>query len=120
MRLFTCSRCGRPFERAKPRERRCPRCAPAGRAGASPSNRAQCDGTGDYERNREALLASDPPCALRLLCHGAAATTADHIVAVVDGGSHALSNLQPACSSCNSSKQNGRRSLVVRPRTFER
>lgn len=35
-------------------------------------------------------------------CHGYA-DSVDHIVAVALGGSHALSNLRPACTSCNSS-----------------
>ena len=34
---------------------------------------------------------------------GAYATTVDHVVAVVLGGTHDLSNLRPACARCNSS-----------------
>jgi 5-methylcytosine-specific restriction endonuclease McrA len=34
---------------------------------------------------------------------GTYATTVDHVVAAVLGGSHDLSNLRPACSRCNSS-----------------
>jgi 5-methylcytosine-specific restriction endonuclease McrA len=34
---------------------------------------------------------------------GAYATTVDHVVAVVLGGTHDLSNLRPCCSTCNSS-----------------
>ena len=34
---------------------------------------------------------------------GAYATTVDHVVAVVLGGSHDLSNLRPCCQQCNSS-----------------
>jgi len=34
---------------------------------------------------------------------GAWAGTVDHVVAVALGGTHALSNLRPACQKCNSS-----------------
>jgi 5-methylcytosine-specific restriction endonuclease McrA len=34
---------------------------------------------------------------------GAYATTVDHVVAVVLGGTHDLSNLRPCCQHCNSS-----------------
>ncbi|MGH9169101.1 MAG: HNH endonuclease, partial [Acidimicrobiia bacterium] len=32
------------------------------------------------------------------------ATTADHVVPVSRGGSHALSNLVPACGPCNTAR----------------
>lgn len=101
MRLSTCTSCGRPYERRVRWHGKCPTCAPTGRALRSPTTRAQRDGTGDYERNRAILLASNPPCHY---C-GKPATTADHRIAVGDGGTHALSNLVPACGPCNFSKQ---------------
>lgn len=87
-------------------------CRPVGNDDRSPTTRARRDGTGDYQRNRAILLAPDadgnpPLCALRIRCDGAPATTADHRVAAVHGGTHELSNLVPACASCNSSKQAG-------------
>ena len=54
----------------------------------------------EYEHNRALLLADSPRC---WSC-GLSATTADHIVPRSRGGGHDLSNLRPACSSCNSSR----------------
>lgn len=78
---------------------------PHGRQHRSPTTQAQ---DAEYARNRRVVLAGAPACALRILCSGAAATTADHIVAVTNGGTNDLSNLQPACQPCNSSKKAGR------------
>jgi phage terminase large subunit-like protein len=54
----------------------------------------------EYARNRKLLLADNPPCTY---C-GRLADTADHILPHVLGGSNELSNLTPACRSCNSSR----------------
>lgn len=54
----------------------------------------------EYARNRRLLLADNPPCTY---C-GRLADTADHIYPYVLGGSNDLSNLTPACRSCNSSR----------------
>lgn len=62
-----------------------------------------------YQRNRQAILAGSPPCVLRILCNGARATTADHILSLARGGTSAISNLQPACGPCNSAKRKGGR-----------
>lgn len=55
----------------------------------------------EYRKNRAILLAGDPAC---YWC-GKPATTADHYpVKRVDGGSHGLENLVPACAKCNSGR----------------
>lgn len=82
----------------------CDRHTRRGRAHRSPTTRAQRDGTGDYDRNRALVLAGSPLCELRILCDGATADTVDHILPVASGGTHELSNLRPACRSCNSSR----------------
>lgn len=97
----TCTTCGAAFSPRTKRTYKCPRHEPRGRASRSPSTRAQRDGTGDYDRNRAIVLAGDPKCTY---CP-APATTADHVIAVVKGGTNALDNLVPACGPCNASKQ---------------
>lgn len=62
-----------------------------------------------YRRNRKIILSGNPVCSLRIKCRGAKATTVDHILPLDLGGGHDLPNLQPACSACNSAKQNRRR-----------
>ena len=62
-----------------------------------------------YQRNRKILLADSPTC---YWCKRRPATTADHLIeldraeaAGLPGQEvHALSNLVPACASCNSSR----------------
>jgi 5-methylcytosine-specific restriction endonuclease McrA len=106
-RYRVCPGCGHTITGA------CPRCAPLpGRAGRSPTTRAQRDGTGDYDRHRRLVLRLDrhgaplpgprPSC---YWCRTAEATTADHVVPVARGGSHRLSNLVPACVPCNSARR---------------
>ena len=51
-----------------------------------------------YRRNRQTLLADNPPC---YRC-GKPADTADHITPVFQGGGNELENLRPACRKCNS------------------
>ena len=51
-----------------------------------------------YRRNRQTLLADNPPC---YRC-GKPADTADHIIEVDRGGTHDMDNLRPACRRCNS------------------
>lgn len=101
MALRSCSRCGS----AHPAGQRCP-LAPSGRAAGSPSTRAQRDGTGDYERNRRLLLGLDqrPVPWIRCAYCPERATTADHVIAVADGGSNDLANLRPSCRPCNLSR----------------
>jgi hypothetical protein len=58
---------------------------------------------GRYESDRAALLAQGLPCALRLVCHGAPADSADHDPPLglhehlADSG---CCRLQPACMAC--------------------
>ena len=51
-----------------------------------------------YRRNRQTLLADNPPC---YRC-GKPADTADHIIEVDRGGTNEMDNLRPACRRCNS------------------
>ena len=51
-----------------------------------------------YRRNRQTLLADNPPC---YRC-GKPADTADHIVPVFQGGGNEMDNLRAACRKCNS------------------
>ena len=51
-----------------------------------------------YRRNRQTLLADNPPC---YRC-GKPADTADHIIEVDRGGTNDMDNLRPACRRCNS------------------
>jgi 5-methylcytosine-specific restriction endonuclease McrA len=89
---------------------------------------------GEYRRNKKLLLRDEPrEC---MLCHGTygpilyrddiggdrwylhpRAATADHIVPVIEGGGHALSNLRPAHRSCNSRRNRSLRMHEV-PRRF--
>jgi 5-methylcytosine-specific restriction endonuclease McrA len=51
---------------------------------------------------------------------GAYATTVDHAVPVVLGGTHDLSNLRPACSRCNSSTGASLGNRLGPPRGYRR
>jgi 5-methylcytosine-specific restriction endonuclease McrA len=53
-----------------------------------------------WRKLREAVFRRDGRACYRC---GGYATTVDHIVPVALGGTHALSNLRPACGPCNSS-----------------
>jgi len=59
-----------------------------------------------YRRNRnECLRLAGWRCQIRLpgVCIGAA-SQADHITAVADGGGHELANLRAACSPCHKAR----------------
>jgi 5-methylcytosine-specific restriction endonuclease McrA len=43
-------------------------------------------------------------CYLRIYCDGVPFETMDHVIPLAQGGPHVLSNLRPACRSCNSAK----------------
>jgi 5-methylcytosine-specific restriction protein A len=51
-----------------------------------------------YIRNRAQILKGNPTC---VWCGRLPATTADHVLAVAQGGSNDLENLVPACEPCN-------------------
>ena len=53
-----------------------------------------------WRRLRETVFARDGRACWRC---GGYATTVDHVVAVVLGGTHDLANLRPCCGHCNSS-----------------
>lgn len=98
MATRACLTCGRSFTPTTYKQRRCDTHEPRGRASRSPTTRAQ---DAEYARNRKIVLTGNPPC---IYC-GNPATTADHAIPVALGGSNHLSNLEPACDPCNSSKQ---------------
>lgn len=52
----------------------------------------------DWAQRRATILRRDPTCQLRLACHGAPSTEADHIN---PGDDHRLANLQGACHPCH-------------------
>lgn len=58
--------------------------------------------TAEYKRNRKLILEAS-----NYICHycQGSANTADHIVPVSQGGGNDLDNLLPACTSCNSTRQ---------------
>jgi 5-methylcytosine-specific restriction protein A len=59
-----------------------------------------------YRRNREQCLRlANWRCQIRLegICIGAA-SQADHIVSVAEGGGHELTNLRAACSPCHKAR----------------
>jgi len=58
--------------------------------------------TAEYKRNRKLILEQG-----QYICHycNGIADTADHIIPVSQGGTNELSNLLPACRSCNSTRQ---------------
>lgn len=66
---------------------------------ATPAQRGY---TGEYQRNRTAVLAaSDGWCTW---CHRWPATTVDHVVPLAKGGTNDPDNLVPACKPCNYSR----------------
>ena len=100
MKLRTCPECGRAFKPGEPRQTRCD---DHDNRAPSPSTIAARDP--EYRRNRLIVLAGNPNC--HWGC-GRRATSADHLVAVANGGSNALSNLVPACEPCNKSRRANR------------
>lgn len=61
----------------------------------------------EYVRNRARLLAGSPSCVgypVGRHARPVPATEADHRIPVVQGGTHAITNLDPMCRSCNARK----------------
>ena len=56
-------------------------------------------------REYRALGRPSGPCQMCILCTGAPATTWEHRIPLSRGGTHARSNIIPACGRCNSSKR---------------
>lgn len=56
----------------------------------------------EYKKNRKIVLESN-----NYVCTycGGHANTADHVIPVSKGGGHSLDNLVPACTTCNSTRQ---------------
>jgi 5-methylcytosine-specific restriction endonuclease McrA len=94
--LQACARCAAPFKPSKCGHRYCADCDPP------PASTAAWNTT-EYRAERGRVLAGNPPCTLRLVCDGAPATEADHIVPVAQRGG-AAGNLQPACGPRNRAK----------------
>lgn len=69
------------------------------------------------EKNRNAVVRAQLPCALALPGCTGLGTQADHRVPRGLGGSDAMENLQPACANCNNVK-NGRADLTPATRPF--
>lgn len=62
-----------------------------------------------HRRLREAVLAEQPYCQLRIVCRGAMATDLDHIIPISERPDLRLerSNVQSSCGPCNTAKRNG-------------
>jgi 5-methylcytosine-specific restriction enzyme A len=58
----------------------------------------------DWHQRRATVIERDPTCRLRIVCHGAPSTEADHIQA---GDDHRLTNLQGVCLPCHARKSSG-------------
>ena len=104
MILRTCLDCGALF---KGQGSRCLTCQGKRYAGTSLKPR----GSGwEWGRLRANVLAAQPWCSL-CAAEGkqTPATTVDHRIARVDGGTDALSNLVPMCKSCHDLKHGGGR-----------
>lgn len=59
----------------------------------------------EYKRNRATLLAGRPACVgfpRGRHPRPVPATTANHRIPLIHGGTHALENLEPMCGTCNS------------------
>lgn len=70
-----------------------------------------------WRKTRELVFARDGRRCYRC---GGYATTVDHRVPVALGGTHALSNLRPACPGCNSSTGASMGNRIGQPRGYMR
>jgi 5-methylcytosine-specific restriction endonuclease McrA len=89
---IVCITCGRPnFGRS-----RCPEHSRGNWGRRNSSSATYNDPL--YIRNRAQILEGNPMC---VWCGRQPATTADHVLAVAQGGTNDLENLVPACEPCN-------------------
>lgn len=96
--LLRCLECGALCHPSRDARGRCERCY---QHKTRLRNRLRDHYAGHWPTIRRALIASHPWCEV---CHATSDLTADHIVPVVAGGTHARSNLQVLCRTCNSAK----------------
>jgi 5-methylcytosine-specific restriction endonuclease McrA len=87
-----CITCGRPVYGRS----RCPEHSRGNWTGKSSLSATYNDPI--YLKNRKTLLEGNPLC---VWCGRVPATTADHLIAVAQGGTNDLGNLVPACEPCN-------------------
>jgi 5-methylcytosine-specific restriction endonuclease McrA len=57
-----------------------------------------------YKANRKTVIEREPRCHWGLRGCTGKSTTADHLIAVAQGGSNELSNLVGACARCNAAR----------------
>jgi len=89
--------------RAKDRAREQRRCRGAYYSDKRRRRRAQAAGASIAAGTFEQVVARDGCCCA--YCGDTEKLSLDHVVALADGGQHAMSNFAVACLSCNSSKQ---------------
>lgn len=102
--LRGCAACGAPFKPRHARHRHCPAHEQKGNAHRSPTTRTRPSSSTERAKILAELLATQPHCALRGPGCTGIATAGDHIVPAAKGGRYELSNLRPACATCNSSE----------------
>lgn len=102
--LRGCATCGQPFKPRNAGHRHCPAHEQHGNEHRSPTTRTRPSSSTERARILTELLAGNPSCAIRGPGCTGIATTGDHIVPASEGGRYELTNLRPACSTCNSSE----------------
>jgi 5-methylcytosine-specific restriction endonuclease McrA len=70
----------------------------------------------DYKTNRRIALEREPRCHWGLRGCTVKSTTADHLIAVAEGGSNELSNLVGACARCNAARGSALGGAVTKAR----
>ena len=98
--LVACITCGIPIPYGRSR------CADHGGKPWSgvPRARQATYNAPEYKKNRQIVLEREPVCHWRLRGRTGKSTTADHLVAVAEGGSNTLENLVGACARCNAAR----------------
>ena len=100
MNSRACITCGKP---SPPGRSRCKDHGGKVWAGQPASRLAQYRSP-EYLRNRKIALEREPRCHWGMRGRTGKSTTADHLVAVAEGGSNELSNLVGACARCNAAR----------------